>query len=670
MPEQEQPQPPPNHSRARRELSCTEGQGEEDQENWSDTPSKGDEHQDETSKHRVDPHLGRPRHWQSRPSNPRDLSDTQDNTTGDGPGYQKSCAGGQTIPYGFSRPFTPRPPQNTRTSNPHPSNPHSSNPHPSNPHPSNPHPSNPHPSNPHPSNPHPSNPHPSNPYPTGPYATNPYPANPYPANSYPANLYPANLYPVDPYPANLYPPNPQFMPSYGPIPNFWPQPPMNSPYHIEHEVEKVKRDLNTVKMKQQMARRQQEERQRVERKQVEAAERRETSRRDYEKLQRHMERQVKAELDKKLQLKRDVRDRETRYDSRELVEYQAAGRQIEDSWRMREDRTGGETDQLLLEFAEFVEDKLRRQDGRRSHEGSVKGSLNGPGRSRLEVAPRELFQNRPDEVFRGQGEDVVIDLLQRLKVEREMQETDFASDRPMCPSVGHGQGDRLSLPPAPHYVLEGYPVSEGQRRTQDWQPDKYGGSLGLQSSSSHTAVNSSDQYSPSESSQFAGRPQRSPTSGHGHDRKQNSRKSHPLESRAPRDGKWARTSAPGLDDSPEQVSRNAGDDGYPFPANAQRDESWNRPNGGRFGERRGQPGAAPNTEHGRKRGKSDSQAKRRGRRDPMSHAADHGGYSSDESDNQDLFPSRPSPYTFTPNRRDLDDIIPPPVAPDPPPASA
>jgi len=334
---------------------------------------------------------------------------------------------------------------------------------------------------------------------------------------------------------------------------------------------------------------------------------------------------------------------------------------------MQDERGGGDTERILLEIVEFVEEQLRRQDRRSWHGGSVRGSLEGPSRSRLEIAPRGLVQNRVDGVMRNQIEDVVVAVLKRLRVEGVFQESVFVSDKSTSPSAGHGQDDRqpLTVPQPGNYALEGYHDGKGT------EPAASGSSLGLQSSS-HTVVNHSDRYSPLESNGFVSRPQRSPAPRHGPDRKHNSRQSHPPQSRAPNNDNRVHTSAPSLDNNEEQFSRNAGDDGYRFTANAQRDGSWSRPNSAQFDERRGQAVAAPSMRHGKTRGRPETEAKRRRRWDATLHIAnDRGSLSSDESEDIDLFPTRSRTYpSVAPrrsqlNRRVLDEAL-PPVAPDPP----
>jgi len=82
-----------------------------------------------------------------------------------------------------------------------------------------------------------------------PYPHNPFsPSTHYPTNPHPANPYLANPYPTNPYPANPYPANPPLIPSYGPFPRFQPQPHVNTPYSVESEVEKIKKELNIFKM--------------------------------------------------------------------------------------------------------------------------------------------------------------------------------------------------------------------------------------------------------------------------------------------------------------------------------------------------------------------------------------------------------------------------------------
>ncbi|KAE8443679.1 hypothetical protein EG329_001451 [Mollisiaceae sp. DMI_Dod_QoI] len=635
MPELERQHLPPIISHTRDHQNSTQGdQSSEDDENWSDvaTATRSEESPDHVSRRRPEVRLNSHRPSLRRRLRPRNVEDTWEDTADEGPGYfgrQRSYPGGQTVPY--DNPFPPQ----THTHSQNTPGSYFPDPRPFHPHPSEPQHPNLYNFHPHPPEAHPPNTH----------TFHPFPNNPYPTNGY-------NSCPVPPYPTNILPPQP-FMPPYDS--DFQPKPPLVPTFHIEYEMEEVKRELNALKLEKIQV---EKERKRAERKEKEA-ERKEMKRRDWEeKLQREVERKVKAEVDKKLQRTREPRDSETQSDPgrrrhgsdpRHYLERSfslAAQRQRQDYLPIRDERRGGDTDRYLLqEFAQYIEDKVRRRDGRRYYDESVRDSLDEqPSRSRFEVMPRQYSQNRTDEDLRTKV-DALIDIVCHMKNE-EVAST--AADRLLV------QNERVHLPPAPQppqqFASENDPFGKVPSRAQDYQYSNYGGSSGLPSPSSHVAIENGGQYSPSESSRLFTRPQRppqrAPSSGH--------------------DENWDRHPGTSIDASQEQPNRTGAADGYPFPMHARSNEPRDRLRG--VGERRADLGGEPNMAHGRTR-VNNHQSKRAKRREPTGYA-EVGGHTSDESDDQELYTRHPKPYAL--NRRELSNTIlePLPPAPDPPPRSA
>jgi hypothetical protein len=705
MPELELPQRPPKMYCPPRGVIHAEDQVGQHEGNWSDTPSESDEHENETSRDRVEEpgnvNLGRPRnrhHHRSRLWDPGDARDT----IGDDTSYlgrQTSGHGGQTVPYDqhrsgcFSPPYTQNPfspnsggffspPYAQRPFSPKPAlstqNPFSPNLALSTQNPFSPVIA------------------PLTQYPANTSHATQYPANPSHSTPYPANPYPPYPYSANPYTADPYAANPPFASSYRSFPHFQPLPLMNTPNSVENEVENLKRELSIIKMENRA--RQQEERERPREKQrlrvgeyfrkldEEAAKRKEGRGKNHERLKRQAEIQARAEVDQKLQPRRDTRGQKMRSetgkkqvedDVRDAMDYIAAGRQMEENFRTQEERRGGDTERMLLEIVEFVEGRLRRPDIRRWQEELVRGSLEGPSRGRLEAAQREFVQNKIDSAMRSQIEDVVVDVLQRLRAKGEIQEVDFVSNKSTPASARQGQDDRQPPPsskPANSALDEHESAGEGQRHPRKGkgkEPAPPNGNPGLQSSS-HTTVNHSDRNSPSESNGPVSRPQRSPAPKRGPDREHSSGQSRPQQPRAPPDGNRASKSVPTLDNTEEQFSRSAGDGGHRFAANSQRGDSRNRPSGARSNERRRHSVQTLGMGRGRTRGRPETDTKRRRRWDTPVPTPDDTEYtSSDEPNCKDLFPTRSTRYAFIgpsgsrPNWRVTDETL-LPVAPDPP----
>jgi len=633
----------------------TQDQRDQDGDDWSTIGVSGEfdrrrDESHETSRYNaVDSNSLPPSRWQNRSSRTLHFGDL----SGDGAGIDFRHGRGQAVPYTRERlrnPLVPKP-----SHNPHP-NPFSPRP---------PDYSHPNPFTPRP----PEYPHRSNPQPARPYLSDnasSYPTNPPPSGDYSPGNFPPGQYPPNYHSPNTYiAPASQFTPPYNPNANFHqpPPPPVNPTYHIKSEMENVNRKPRGMdqmdKMQQQIAKMQEEldrhEREAREKWEQDQAEERsrQARKKKEEKLKRHLHKHIKVELEKFVP-KRDAKYGETQsepdrrrleYDPRDLLDYLGplvADRKIESNARMREGGRGGEADQLLLELKEFCEHKLGWQEGRRSYAGSVRSSWDEPGRGRPEAIPRQVYSIRGPEIFRNEVEEIVHDVLAR-RVEEE-REAHYAAKGPMFPSAEYGRGNRPPrlLSQTPNFAPERDWTGETQRASrgygQDYKDSGAGpvspnGSPRTPYSSSHTASGHRDRRPPFDSSRLAGRRPHSPG--------------------IERDDKSPRTSAPVVNESQEQSSRNFDEDGRTIPVNAQRD--W-------YGEGSGRPEAGLG--YGTTRGASNGNGMRRRRRVSTSHDVDQGVNSSEESEGEEPQPPRsPRPY-----RRGLDNTIPrvPPQVPDAP----
>lgn len=419
---------------------------------------------------------------------------------------------------------------------------------------------------------------------------------------------------------------------------------MTSPSPLEDQLEQVLKELEEVRMEQDVARQQEEERQEAERKQAEAAARKETRKKEIDKLRRYFERLAKAEVNKTLRRDGVFRESDTRsdpgrtrlnYNMRSFLE---SARQMQDDLPFRDERRDREPE----EFAQSIE-RHRGQGGRQSYGGSVRGNLGGPSTNRIEVVPIAFYGARADPTFRAQVEDIVIDLLRGPRLDEKE--------------------DRLLLPLPERAASDDYAASESQRRSRDRQSDASSTKMNERarppSSRKTDRINNDQEQSP-EFGRSAGRQQGYPASSHRPGLKQ-----YPRKSQASRND----TNVPSVLcdlDTHRQVGREAVDSGYSSmrtPSGGARDTPRNiRPGGGR-----GQPTAAQNVEEQETRGRPGSQAKPRGRRDLANREAYEGIFPSDESDDLGPCPSRkPAPYIVPRGHPNLNVGYPPPMVPDPP----
>lgn len=577
MPRQDQQDQPPQlvqRPRARQALnqggrkSIYTGDADEDTGNWSDSDSDPPSESHDIPGHRAAAarNSDRRRRQERQPQNPsKSQHETYANASAganaNDPGYSgyKTGAGGQAVRYGdYSNPFAPVPQPHTRP------------------------PPKQYTSNPHPSNQHPPASYPAGAHPAGPYDNNdvPNPPNYFQGRSYPqpVNIHLPKVYPYpgNPYIWNPYPPQPQPSPRYGAMTGTQPLQPMTSPSPLEDQLEQVWKELEEVRMDQDVARKQEEERQKAERKQAEAAARKEARKKEIDKLRRHFERLAKAEVNKTLRRDRAFGDSDTRSDpgrtrlNYDMRSFLAPARQMQDDlpfWDERKDRE-------FEELAQSVE-RHRGQGGRRFYGGSVGGNVGGPSTNRIEAVPSAFYGARVDPTFRTQVEDVVMDLLWCLRLDEKE--------------------DRLPLPPVPERAAsDGYAASEGQQRSRDWQSDASNTKTNERAPppSSHKTVRiSNDQEQSLEFGRSAGRQQGYPASSHRPGPRQ-----YPRKSQAPRND----TSVPSVPcdlDTHRQVGREAVDSGYSStrttPSGGARDTSRNI----RFGGRGGQPTAAQNVRY-------------------------------------------------------------------------
>jgi hypothetical protein len=458
------------------------------------------------------------------------------------------------------------------------------------------------------------------------------------------------------------------------------------PYSVDSEVEKVKRELKNLKMEESARRHQEKDRRRMEeywRKKEEQAALEKEAKRSFEKLKRQKDREAKAEQQKTMRAKRVVADEEEvsevikrtiEKETREALEKMVAGRQIEGKLRLQEVSREREKERLLMELIDFV-DERRRLDGRSWDGGSVRDSFGGIGRSRMELVPREfVVPISAPEPTRSQIEEVVLEVLQRRSLDTEPH-TPF-SDKQMSSSTWYDERPPLRRLPPRSYVSEPYDADEGLRRPWEWDRRDYGvkgtdsAAQGRSPELLSPRATASDRYAPLESNGSVTSPQGSPTVRHDPTKKTSSRISGPSQSRAPRDGNRPHSSVPGLHDIQEQSSRDAGDE-FPFPPNASKEESWNRPTRPRLDGIRQDIASLGS---GRTRAKLNAESGRSKRWETTPHLEGEAESPSSESDADEPPPTRSSKhtvYTYTPrkgsssNRLVLNGPVLPP-APDPP----
>ncbi|CZR66295.1 uncharacterized protein PAC_16196 [Phialocephala subalpina] len=712
MPELQQPQlpPPPRRTtkayRSPRAVNYNVDQeAEEGEVRWSDTSSESEERQNERAtprrrasvaenvratvtrrrpRNRVTQRHHRPRPWDPGDNNEGHTDDPLWSTIShnDGPG-------GQAIPYGRDRP--PRPGGDVYFAPP----------------PGREHPNPFEPLNQHPPLPthtrygashrqyHTNHHHISPGYHTNPFAdpglyhTPPYPPDPspYPTNSYGASLYPAhsptaNTYPVD---HDFYGPNPftvnlpTIVPLYDGIPRALQS--VNRKAHlIDPEVENLKRQIDKLEIRdrrREEKRREKEEAARRKRDEEERAKLRERRRREQEELKRQAESQSRRGMEPKTRPKRRPVDQEfddeipkgrLEKEVRAAMEYIAAGRSDGEIARRKDgiqDNRIDDMEHMLLAIKQFVEQRLQRQERPSLEERSVGTSLEGRRRNRLEVVP---FEPGVDIITRAQIEHIVLDVLQRVGVGGQIQETAFAWDKSTVLSARPGQENRSATPPRPPNSAYGpryngeLEARAGSQRHSSYEsrqsdpitPDSQG------QSSSHTAVNNSDQYSPLEIKEDFVRLRKPPGPRNGFERRNNMRASPPR----------VNTSAPADDYFPKEHDQAARGDGY-RPANNHRGESRNEfGTSTRLDENGGPTTPTAAMGNGMTRRRSEMEPRRRKWRDTVVSDTDDRGYlSADESEEKDMFPRRSAQYSGKPphgSRWHRVGGIRPPIVPDAP----
>lgn len=154
-----------------------------------------------------------------------------------------------------------------------------------------------------------------------------------------------------------------------------------------------------------------------------------------------------------------------------------------------EKRRVDETESILLEVVQLVEERLPQQERRALEERSM-----GSNRSRrMEITKREP-ENVPgqvDVVLRSQIEDIVLDVLARLKVRQRVEETAYASET--LTGLARQVQD-VSAMRSPKRI----DTALNDQRFEGWHDNNYDGreplTPGSQGQSSPTAVDHRDQY--------------------------------------------------------------------------------------------------------------------------------------------------------------------------------
>jgi hypothetical protein len=576
-------------------------------ENWSDDANCGDMQSKSGNGHTKPKHGTVPnshRHRRHKPVLPPNLSDSRKGTyyaSSDSPSSFGQAGGqlahGRPI-YSDREPFVPFS-QPALSPNTYLQNPHSHFQHPMS---------------------HPNAP-PTYPYPMGP--------GPYP---HPVNMEPPTLFrdPGHQYFGNYPYPEPQLLPPFGGMPMVGQPPQMatRSATEYEYEQEETRRKLEDIRISQ----KHEKDQQRALKKQNRAA-----AQKEAKKQAQEVERLVREEVNKVWQRERKLMDLETQsepararagYDMRGASAY---ARHEHDDMRYHNGKVG-ESDPLQEEIARLVEGRKQYW----SQRGHSRGSLDAQTRTRLEVRPRTAFDptNGPD--FRDQVEDVVIDILRRLRSNED-------------------EADWLPFLSSPYRTMsDGYPASEGQQSLRGWQAGTYGSkpidAISAMYSSprnfSHTRRgNLNDQSPPFENRRSRNQAQDDPASWR--------RPTQiPHNYRVPRED--ARFSSPPRDlEAHHNVAREIVNRGSPT----------NAVQNGSTRERRNAGFPRGHVTAGRKMENSGMPG---GPRDTEIHIPYDEGFS-DELDDTESIPDRqPAPYAFGPNRPGLEDDFPPPSAPEPP----
>ncbi|RDW72234.1 hypothetical protein BP5796_08268 [Coleophoma crateriformis] len=489
-----------------------------------------------------------------------------------------SYTGGQAVPYGYNNGYFPSP--NLFSADPFPPY-HGANTFSTGPCYPNPHPLGLFPPNPYPSKFYPSGPYQSSPeygagtYPASPYVTSPYRTSPHGMNLYPSNPY----YTTTPYAAD-----PTFIPSQGIHHQFQQNPPAKRPPHsVDNEVEKVKRELENLKMEESARRQQERDRRRMEeywkkKEKEDALEKEKEAKQNFEKLKRQKEHhEAKVQHQKVLRAKRAAAEEQqlteiikttVERETREALEKMVATKQEEDKLRLQDASREREKERMLIELMDFI-DERRRLDSRSWDGGSVRDSLGGTGRSRLDWMPPEFVApGRAAELTRTQIEQIVLEVLQRRLPDLEPQ-IPF-SDNHMFSSAGYHERP-LRRPHPRSYtsdplVVDRSPQHAGVRGTEGILPEWL---------SPRTII--SDQYASPEFNGSVTSPRSSTAFQEEPTRRPSLRKRNPSQSRAPRGNDPRYRSNQDVHDGQEVSTRDLGDSGFPFFSDAQDNEIRNRP---------------------------------------------------------------------------------------------
>jgi hypothetical protein len=281
---------------------------------------------------------------------------------------------------------------------------------------------------------------------------------------------------------------------------------------VDPEVEKLKRQINMLQIRE----RQREEDQRAteevtrrNRDEEERARRRERKKKEQEKLRRQEENERKKGLEAKLRsTNQDFEEGDSKKklekEVRAAMEYMSARKASREIAGRKEDSPSDGVDDaehILLAIKQFVEQRLQRQERLGIEERSVGTNYESRRGKRLEIAP---FEPRVDIVTRTQIEDIVIDVLQRVGVRAKIQDTASAWEKSMTFSGRLGQDNRSTRSAkSANYEsrhddeLEVRPRSVNRssfesRQSNPMTPDSQG------QFSDRTAVDTSNRYQPIE----------------------------------------------------------------------------------------------------------------------------------------------------------------------------
>ncbi|RDW65954.1 hypothetical protein BP6252_09589 [Coleophoma cylindrospora] len=583
-PKQDRPQQlPQTHRGPRRVNSTNDKDKDKDDDDWSDSQpeSEGppDDTQTQTAEVRRKSGVDRV-HSRQRPrqSGPAVLVDNGGRTRSTGARTTNhpnvSYTGGQAVPYGYSKGYFPSP--NLFSAGPFPPY-HGASTFPTGPYSPNIHALNLFPPNPYPSKFCPSGPYQPSPdysagaYPTSPYVTPPYRTSPHGINPYASNPH----YPTTPYAAD-----PTYLPSQGIHHQFQPNPGVRrSPYSVDNEVQKVKRELENLKTEESARRHQEQDRRRMEeywkRKEKEnALEKEKDAKQKFEKLKRQKDHEAKAQHEKILRAKRaaaeeqqltEVIKRTVERETREALEKMVATKQEEDKLRVQDANREQEKERMLIELMDFI-DERRRLDSRSWDGGSVRESLGGSGRGRLDSMPPEFVApGRAAELTRTQIEQIVLEILQRRLPDLEPQ-IPF-TDNHMFSSGGYHERPLRRLHPRSYtsepLVVDKSPQHAGARGTEDISPELL-------------SPRFSDRYASPEFNGSVTSPRGSTAFQQNPTRQLSLGKRNPSQSRAPRGNDPRYQSDRDVHDGREVSTRDLADNGFPFFSDAQDNEARNR----------------------------------------------------------------------------------------------